>query len=98
MVRPAEAGRSARNPIGAVENAMRLLVLVRDRAWISVSEASEELGVSRSTAHRLLSTLLENRVVQQDPDTKAYRGGPIANLFEGFVGAEPTGDPASTSR
>jgi hypothetical protein len=26
---------------------------------------------------------------------KAYRGGPIANLFEGFVGAEPTGDPAS---
>ena len=29
---------------------------------------------------------------------KAYRGGPIANLFEGFVGAEPTDDPASTSR
>jgi DNA-binding transcriptional LysR family regulator len=29
---------------------------------------------------------------------KAYRGGPIANLFEGFVGAEPTEDPASTSR
>jgi DNA-binding IclR family transcriptional regulator len=77
MVRPAEAGRSARNPIGAVENAMRLLVVLRDRAWISVSEASEELGVSRSTAHRLLSTLLEYRVVQQDPDTRAYRGGPL---------------------
>jgi DNA-binding IclR family transcriptional regulator len=77
MARPAEAGRSARNPIGAVENAMRLLELLRDRAWISVSEASEELGVSRSTAHRLLSTLLEYRVVQQDPNTRAYRGGPM---------------------
>jgi DNA-binding IclR family transcriptional regulator len=78
MVLPqGSATRSAKHPIGAVENALRLLVLLRDRSWISVSEASEELGVSRSTAHRLLSTLLAYGLVQQDPGTRAYRGGPM---------------------
>ena len=71
------ATRSAKHPIGAVENALRLLVLLRDRAWITVSEASAELGVSRSTAHRLLSTLLAYGLVRQNPDTRAYGGGPM---------------------
>lgn len=72
-----DAGSTAKHPIGAVENALRLLVLLRDRAWITVSEASVELGVSRSTAHRLLSTLLAYGLVRQDPNTRAYRGGPM---------------------
>jgi IclR family transcriptional regulator, acetate operon repressor len=40
-----------------VENALRLLRMLRDRPSIRVSEAAAELSVARSTAHRLLAML-----------------------------------------
>lgn len=55
---------------------MRLLLMFRDRPLIRVAEASESLGVVRSTAHRLLAMLQYRGLVQQDPQTKAYLAGP----------------------
>lgn len=65
-----------RYPINSVDNALKLLLMLRERELIRVAEASETLGVVRSTAHRLLAMLQYRGFVQQDPDTKAYRAGP----------------------
>lgn len=69
-------GKQPAHPIGSVENALRLLVMLRDRPSIRVSDAGTELGVARSTAHRLLAMLLAYRLLEQDPQSRAYRAGP----------------------
>lgn len=69
-------------PITAVGNALRLLLLLRDRQVVRVSEAAETLGVASSTAHRLLAMLVHYEFVQQDPDTRSYVLGPA------FLGAD----------
>jgi DNA-binding IclR family transcriptional regulator len=63
-------------PIASVDNALRLLLLFRERESIRVAEASDELGVVRSTAHRLLAMLQYHDLIRQDPSTKAYHAGP----------------------
>ncbi|PZS03133.1 MAG: IclR family transcriptional regulator [Pseudonocardiales bacterium] len=72
----AQAGDQPRYPITSVDNALRLVLMFRDQRWIRVAEASESLGVVRSTAHRLLAMLQYRGLVQQDPETKAYAAGP----------------------
>jgi DNA-binding IclR family transcriptional regulator len=64
------------SPISSVENALKLLVILRDREEIRVSEASAELGVARSTAHRLLAMLHSYGLVQQSAN-RAYCVGPV---------------------
>lgn len=66
-----------RYPIESVDNALRLLLMLRDKPAISVSEVSEDLSVARSTAHRLLAMLAYHGFVRQDPATKAYAAGPV---------------------
>jgi DNA-binding IclR family transcriptional regulator len=63
-------------PIESVDRALMLLLALEETDAISVSEAGEMLGVSRSTAYRLLSMLQYRDFVRQDPRTKAYVGGP----------------------
>jgi DNA-binding IclR family transcriptional regulator len=65
------------HPIGSVENALRVLVMLRDRPSIRVSDAASELGVARSTAHRLLAMLHAYDLVEQDHETRSYRAGPV---------------------
>ncbi|WP_418607102.1 IclR family transcriptional regulator [Georgenia sp. SUBG003] len=61
--------------IDAVDRALQLLSLLRDRGRLSVTEAAHELGVAPSTAHRLLSTLgLRGWAVQGDK--RLYEAGP----------------------
>jgi DNA-binding IclR family transcriptional regulator len=62
-------------PIESVDSALRLLLMVAQRPNLRISEASEELGVARSTAHRLMQMLQYYGFVQQD-DAKAYVAGP----------------------
>src|SRR5439155_16088720 len=52
-----DEGLDPRAGVGAVENALRLLQLYRQRDVLGVSETARRLGVGRSTAHRLLRTL-----------------------------------------
>jgi DNA-binding IclR family transcriptional regulator len=61
--------------IESVDNALRLLQVLRDSGQVRVCDAAAELGVARSTAHRLLSML-----VYQDfairADDHVYLPGP----------------------
>jgi IclR family pca regulon transcriptional regulator len=47
-----------------------------DRPLLGVSELSRDLDLSRSTAHRYVSTLAKLGYLQQDPESKRYRLGP----------------------
>jgi DNA-binding IclR family transcriptional regulator len=68
--------RAPKYPIESVDNALRLLLMLRETPLLSVQQASEELGVAPSTAHRILATLLHRGFVEQDPGTRGYRVGP----------------------
>jgi len=72
-----EDSSGPRYPIESVDNALRILLMLRDRPAISVSEVSDALSVARSTAHRLLAMLVYHGFVRQDPATKAYATGPV---------------------
>jgi DNA-binding IclR family transcriptional regulator len=70
-----EAGEDVLYPIQSVDRALLLLRGFLRRPSITVSEASEMLGVSRSTAHRLLAMLQHHGFVRQDSRNGAYLGG-----------------------
>lgn len=62
--------------IESVDNALRILTLLRERRRVRIVEVARELGVARSTAHRLLGTLAFRGFVVRDPEGRTYRGGP----------------------
>jgi DNA-binding IclR family transcriptional regulator len=61
--------------IESVDKALRLLWLLQERPRVTVTDASAELGVARSTAHRLLGMLQEHGFASQDTATRAYLPG-----------------------
>lgn len=63
-------------PISSVGNALELLKMLKSAPGIRVAEAARALGVSPSTAHRLLAMLSFHGFVTQDPTTRAYVAGP----------------------
>lgn len=70
------AARRQHSTLSSVRNAARLLKeFSRGSREIGVTELSRRLGIGKSTAHRLLNTLAEERLLEQDPDTGAYRLG-----------------------
>lgn len=71
-----ETPRRQHSTLSSVRNAARLLKEFGhgDRE-IGVTELSRRLGIGKSTAHRLLSTLSEEKLLEQDPHTGAYRLG-----------------------
>ncbi|MFE9922539.1 IclR family transcriptional regulator [Streptomyces sp. NPDC005774] len=72
---PRSAGGKPAKGLESVENALSLLLLLRKQGRVRLSEAADELGVARSTAHRLLSTLRGRGFAVQGAD-KVYRPGP----------------------
>jgi DNA-binding IclR family transcriptional regulator len=46
-------------PLESVDNALRMLHVLRDQGRTGVSDAAAELGIGRSTAHRLLQPHME---------------------------------------
>jgi DNA-binding IclR family transcriptional regulator len=76
--------------VGAVENALRLLQLYRGRDALGVSETARLLGVGRSTAHRLLTTLRAHAFVVQD-QSRAYRAGPALRELAATVAESGVG-------
>ena len=75
-------------PIGSVDSAMRLLLMIGERDRVRIAEAAKELGVARSTAHRLMQMLLYHGFVRQDPESKAYVAGPQADRARAATGAQ----------
>lgn len=66
-----------RYPIGSVDSALRLLLLISSRSEIRIADASRELGVGRSTAHRLMQMLEFYGFAAQNTETRAYVPGPV---------------------
>ena len=62
--------------IGAVDNVLRLLRLFQDHEMIRVNQVARDMGLSRSTVHRMLATLSHHQFVEQDEYSRAYRPGP----------------------
>lgn len=62
-------------PVSSADHALRLLLLLKERGTLRVSDAAEELGISRSTAHRLLSVLRHRGFATQD-SSRRYLPGP----------------------
>jgi DNA-binding IclR family transcriptional regulator len=61
--------------IESVDNALRLLQALRDSGQVRVSDAAAELGIARSTAHRLLSMLVYRDFAVRTDD-HVYLPGP----------------------
>jgi DNA-binding IclR family transcriptional regulator len=64
-------------PIESVDNALLLLLSLLEQPTMTVSDASDLLGVAPSTAHRLLAALQYRGFVTQDPATRHYRAGAV---------------------
>jgi DNA-binding IclR family transcriptional regulator len=77
--------------IESVDNALRILQMLRDSGQVRVSDVAAELGIARSTAHRLLAMLVYRDFAVQ-ADDRSYRPGPA-------VSAEPLrAEPAQRLR
>jgi IclR family transcriptional regulator, acetate operon repressor len=61
--------------VDAADKALQLVLLLQGTEAVSVSEAAAHLGVARSTAHRLLTTLRHRGFAVQSDDRR-YRAGP----------------------
>lgn len=66
----------AHNVNGSVDNALRILLMFESCAAIRVAEVARELGIAKSTAHRLLAMLEHHRYVSRSDRTRAYDMGP----------------------
>ncbi|APF40804.1 IclR family transcriptional regulator [Neomicrococcus aestuarii] len=66
-------------PIESVDNVLALLEMLRDLRPIRLAEAAAELGVSRSTAHRLLAMLVYRGYADQDA-SRRYVPGPALGV------------------
>src|SRR5512146_1132790 len=61
----------------SLERGLAILSAFRSgRPLLGVSELGRDIGLSRSTTHRYVSTLAVLGYLQQDPATKKYRLGP----------------------
>lgn len=60
--------------IDSVDNALQLAQLLQQEGPMRVTDAAERLGVSRSTAHRLLTMLVYRDFAEQAEDRR-YRAG-----------------------
>ena len=62
--------------IQSVNRALDLLELFpRGPETLGITEIAQHLGVSKGTAHGLVSTLVQREFLQQDPSTRRYRLG-----------------------
>ncbi len=70
------SGETRASTLSSVRNAVRVLksFSTTDREW-GVTELSRNLELGKSTTHRLLSTLVEEGMLEQNAETGRYRLG-----------------------
>jgi DNA-binding IclR family transcriptional regulator len=81
-------GNEGARTLSSVDNALRVLELLGSRPSLRVIEVAEHLDVARSTAHRILTSLLARGFVVQDAH-KIYRPGPAIERFQQSTRARP---------
>lgn len=62
--------------IESLDTGLRLMQLFLTQDNLTVSEAARRLGIGRSTAHRVLSTLEGRGFAVRDPSGRGYEAGP----------------------
>jgi DNA-binding IclR family transcriptional regulator len=63
-------------PIASVDNTLRILLLLRERKSLALTDVAAELGIARSSAHRLMAMLSYYDFVRQEPASRSFRPGP----------------------
>lgn len=63
-------------PIASVDHALHLALVLQQEGPLRVSDVAERLGVSPSTAHRLLAMLVYRGFAEQRPDRR-YEAGAV---------------------
>src|SRR5438445_335664 len=84
-------------PLQSVDHALQLLQILRDNGSLRVSEAAQELGTARSTAHRLLAMLVYRDFAMQD-EARNYLPGPALSAPQARVGDQQPGDRGRCQR
>ena len=72
-------------PVQSVDRALRLVEILAGRQAAGVTELASVLGVHKSTASRLLSTLERHGIVEQDAGRGSYRLGAALTFLAGAV-------------
>jgi len=91
MDEAAGANGHDRGTLGTMRNAAVLLELLsQGPLQVPFTELSERSGLSPSTAHRLLRSLVLAGLVQQDPRTSRYSlGQHVVRLSESYLARQP---------
>jgi DNA-binding IclR family transcriptional regulator len=62
--------------IQSVDRALNLFeILMASEQPVGITDLSRETGLNKSTVYRLLNTLVQHRLIAQDPETQKYTGG-----------------------
>jgi DNA-binding IclR family transcriptional regulator len=61
--------------VQSVDRAVSVMEFLSHRGWSGVTEVSRELDIHKSTAYRLLTTLRDRGLVEQDAATEKYKLG-----------------------
>ncbi|MFI7632553.1 IclR family transcriptional regulator [Nonomuraea sp. NPDC049400] len=71
--------------LGSVDNVLLLLHMLRDQGRLKVTDVARELGIARSTAHRLLAMLVYRDFAVQD-EHHTYLPGPFLTSTQATPG------------
>jgi DNA-binding IclR family transcriptional regulator len=74
--------------VQSVDRAVSVMELLARRGSVGVTEVANEIGIHKSTAHRLLTTLRARGLVEQDATTEQYRLGFALVLLASTVTAD----------
>ncbi|GAA0995779.1 IclR family transcriptional regulator [Acrocarpospora macrocephala] len=66
-------------PIASVDNALRILQILRDQGSVRLTDIATDLGVAVSTAHRLMAMLVYRGFAIQE-DSKRYAPSPVLGV------------------
>ena len=77
VTQKADAGDGPAYPIESVSNALRILLMLEDNEELRVTDCAAQLGVARSTAHRLLSQLAYHGFLRRNPVRRTYLAGDV---------------------
>lgn len=61
--------------VQSVDRAITVMEFLAGNGWSGVTEVANEIGIHKSTAYRLLTTLRDRNLVEQDSATEKYRLG-----------------------